>query len=68
MVADNSYEIFKISYTSAVKNKKQSFYFNKSKIDVNYAKFVCAYVDKHCMPEYEEHIIQSQTEPDFPFE
>ena len=58
MVADNSYEIFKISYASAVKNK----------IDVNYAKFVCAYVDKHCMPEYEEHMIQNQTEPDFPFE
>tara|TARA_R100000458_G_C8168019_1_gene169563 strand:+ start:490 stop:705 length:216 start_codon:yes stop_codon:yes gene_type:complete len=59
MVADNSYELFKTCYETAKKSKSKSFMFNHSKIDTNYAKYVCEFVDKHCMPEYEEHLINS---------
>lgn len=59
MVADNSYELFKTCYETAKKAKSDSFMFNNNKIDINYAKYVCEYVDKHCMPEYDKHLVNS---------
>ncbi len=56
MVADGSYNIFKAVYKQAVKNNLDSFMFDNQKIDINYAKYVCEYVDKHCMPEYDKHL------------
>ena len=68
MVANNSYHIFKMMYQQAVDKNISAFMFEGSEIKTSYAEYVCKYVDKHCMPEYEDHIAQSQTEPDFPFE
>jgi hypothetical protein len=56
MVSDNSYIVFKTMYEEAVKNKVSSFIWDNRKIDTTYAKYVCRYVDKHCMPEYEQHL------------
>ena len=68
MVADNSYNIFKMMYQQAVEKNISAFMFQGSEIKTAYAKSVCDYVEKHCIPEYEDHILQNQIEPDFPFE
>ena len=66
MVADNSYPLFKQSYEIASKNKRKHFMWNKSKIDIKYAKYVCAYVDKYAMPDYDQHLQENvlDREPD----
>jgi len=56
MVADNSYGIFKMMYQQAVEKNISKFMFQGSEIQTTYAKSVCDYVDKHCMPEYEQHL------------
>jgi hypothetical protein len=66
MVSDNSYNLFKETYEIAKKNKREYFMWNNAKIDTNYAKFVCEYVDKHAMPEYDQHLQENvlDREPD----
>ena len=59
MVSDNSYHLFKKTYEIAKKNKREYFMWNNAKIDINYAKYVCEYVDKHAMPAYDKHLINS---------
>jgi len=56
MVVDNSYNIFKMMYQQAVEKNISAFMFQGSEIKTAYAKSVCEYVDKHCMPEYDQHL------------
>ena len=56
MVADNSYPLFKTMYEEAEKNKIHSYNWDNNKIETAYAKAICDYVDKHCMPAYDKHI------------
>tara|TARA_R100000808_G_C2112403_1_gene126107 strand:- start:213 stop:398 length:186 start_codon:yes stop_codon:yes gene_type:complete len=59
MVSDNSYMVFKTMYKQAVKSKVSKFMFQGKEIETDYAKYVCAYVDKHVMPAYDEHLINT---------
>ena len=56
MVSDGSYALFKTMYKTAAKNKASEYIWDNNKIETTYAKSVCEYVDKHCMPEYDQHL------------
>jgi hypothetical protein len=56
MVSDGSYVLFKSMYEAAAKNKTFEYIWDNNKIETTYAKTVCDYVDKHCMPAYDKHI------------
>jgi|TARA_R110000744_G_scaffold129603_2_gene237050 hypothetical protein len=68
MVQDNSYPLFKEMTTQCILNKVEYFYWNEHKVDVIYAKYVCAFVDTKAVPDYEEHLQERMHEPDFDYE
>ena len=56
MVQDGTYTAFKQSQIKAKKDKIQYFIWDGQKVDVNFAHFVCEYVDKFVNIDYEAHI------------
>jgi hypothetical protein len=56
MVQDGSYSVFKIMYEKARENKMKSFVWNSQEIDINFAYFVCEYIDKFVTPDYNAYI------------
>ena len=64
MVADGSYKIFKSMCEQAVKNGVQKYVWESKSIDTTYAQTICTYVDKHVMPEYDNHLLKDRDYPE----
>ena len=56
MIQDGSYEAFKMLYKSADKYNINSFIWGGEVIQTNYARYVCEFVDKEGLKEYDEYI------------
>lgn len=56
MIQDGSYESFKMLYKNANKYNLDSFIWSNEVIKTNYAKYVCEFVDKEGLKEYDEYI------------
>ena len=57
MVSNDTYKTFKLFYETAKDNNVKEFGWNGDKIRVEFAEYVCKYIDKHLGPEYEEQLI-----------
>ena len=56
MVQDGTFGAFKASYEVAKENGLKEFTWDGTRIDINYAFYVCQYVEKFAEPMYDEYI------------
>jgi|TARA_R110000744_G_scaffold2647_6_gene10613 hypothetical protein len=58
MVEDGSYASFKLMTRAAHAGNQQKFVWSGMTLEVNYAQFVCEYVDKFLQQDYDKHLIE----------
>jgi hypothetical protein len=56
LIQDGTFGAFKASYTAAKEHGLKEFLWDGHHIDVNYAFYVCQYVEKFAEPLYNEYI------------
>lgn len=58
MVEDGSYASFKLMTKAAKASNQKRFVWSGISLEVNYAHFVCEYVDKFLQKDYEDYLIE----------
>ena len=57
MVEDGAYASFKLMTKAATAGNQKRFVWAGMTLEVNYAHFVCEYVDKFLQEDYDNHLI-----------